>query len=150
MHLGRVELIIPGLNATDEHSNCRINELSKQVFSFVLEIDVVFEFLRDSVLDLHVQLWDSLEAILARIDEVYTAQLLLIVEQDDPLGVLIECSGRQLRLELPDVVFEDSLERALQIEQGTAAAELKAAVKRLFDVLEEVKRRAENNEVNCF
>ena len=51
---------------------------------------------------------------------------------------------------MPDVVFEDGLERALQIEQGTAAAKLKAAVKRLFDVLEEVKRRAENNEVNCF
>ena len=51
---------------------------------------------------------------------------------------------------MPDVVFEDSLERALQIKQGTTAAELKTAVKRLFDVLEEVKRRAENNEVNCF
>ena len=80
MHLGRVELIIPGLNTTDEDSNCCIDELSKQVFSFVLEIDVVFELLRDSVLDLHVKLWDSLEAILARIDKVYTAQLLLIVE----------------------------------------------------------------------
>ena len=96
MHLGRVELIIPGLNATDEHSDRCIDELSKQVFSFVLEIDVVFEFFGNSVLDLHVELWNSLEAILARIDEVHTAQLLLIAEQDDTLRVLIECSGRQL------------------------------------------------------
>jgi len=45
-------------------------------------------------------------------------------------------------------VLENALEGALKVEEGTASTELEAAVKRLFDALEQVEGRAPDDEVD--
>ena len=60
MHLACIELVISCLHTTNKNSNGSVDQLSEQVFSFVLQINVVLELLRNSILNLLVQLWNSL------------------------------------------------------------------------------------------
>lgn len=110
-----------------ECSNQTIDQLSKQVFCLVLQIDVVFVVFSYAVLYLLVQLRDYFEAVLASVYHMDALQLLLL-GQEQGRGRLIERFLRQLQLQQTDVVLENCFEAALQIEQSASSAELETPV----------------------
>ena len=97
-----------------------------------------------------MQLRNRLKAVFASVDKIDAPELLLVVEQDRLLVVLVEGLRWQFLLELADVVLEDGLEGALQVEECASPAELQAPVQRFFDVLEQVERGTENDKVDSF